>query len=146
MAKKKKIILIIMSCSSVVFTGILIYLASIEGISNTILKEVVSGISDEEIELLTSDPSVQKLMNEHTEDLRSINLKDTNLPIKTKEQAVKKLSSDFSMEEIREISSKIKNGMSTDEQSEIFNMLTERLTEEELTAIKVIAVQEMMKR
>ncbi|MDQ0269717.1 hypothetical protein [Cytobacillus purgationiresistens] len=144
--KTKKITFIIMSCLAITFTFTLIYFASIEGISATVLKEVEAVISDEEIDNLITDPVIQTLLQEESQDISAINLNDSDLPLKSKGQVVKKISENFSIKEIQVVTSKVKKGITPEDKSEIMDMITNRLSEEELTAIKVIAIQEMTKK
>lgn len=102
--------------------GFLIYFASMNFISNKVMTEVAGSITED--------------------DLKAVDLQKTSLPIKTKEEAIKKISESFSIDEIQQSVSKVKGGLTAEEQNELYNLLTERLSEEELTALKIIAVQE----
>jgi hypothetical protein len=141
----KKIILWTMSVCAVLFLGVLAYLASMDLISDKIMTEVAGSITEGDIEMLSNDPAVKDLIESHSEALSTVDLEETSLPITTKEEAVKKISQDFSVKEIRQVASKIKGGLTPEEQSEVYSLLTDRLTEEELTALKIIAIQEMKK-
>ncbi len=125
--------------------GFLTYFASMDLISNKVMTEVASSITNDDLEMLAADPNVEALLGSSPEDLTAVNLEKTSLPIKTKEEAVKKISESFSLKEIQQSVSKVKGGLTAEEQNELYSLLTERLSEEELTALKIIAVQETNK-
>ncbi len=141
----KKIILWTMSACALSFLGFLVYLASMDMISEKVMSEVAGSFNEKDIEALENDPAVKDLIERHSGDLSGVDLKKSSLPITTKEEAVKKISKDFTVKEIREVVSKAKGGFTPDEQKEIYSLLTDRLTEEELTALKMIAIQELEK-
>ncbi|MEK5063883.1 hypothetical protein [Cytobacillus sp. FSL R5-0596] len=111
-------------------------------ISNKVMTEVARSITADDLEMLASDPDVAALLGNSMDELKAADLQMTSLPIKTKEEAVKKISESFSMDEIRQSFSKVKGGLTAEEQKELYSLLTERLSDEELTALKIIAVQE----
>ncbi len=123
--------------------GFLIYFASMDLISNKVMTEVAGSITENDLEMLANDPNVEALLGSSQDDLKAIDFEETSLPIKTKEEAVKKISESFSMKEIQQSVSKLKGGLTAEEQNEIYSLLTERLSEEELTALKLIAIQEV---
>lgn len=122
--------------------GFLIYFASMNMISNKVMTEVAGSITEDDLEKLASDPNIEALLGSSIDDLKAADLQKTSLPIKTKEEAVKKISESFSIDEIQQSVSKVKGGLTAEEQNELYSLLTERLSEEELTALKIIAVQE----
>jgi hypothetical protein len=122
--------------------GFLIYFASMNFISNKVMTEVAGSITEDDLEMLASDPNVEVLLGSSDDDLKAVDLQKTSLPIKTKEEAVKKISESFTIDEIQQSVSKVKGGLTAEEQNELYSLLTERLSEEELTALKIIAVQE----
>lgn len=125
--------------------GFLTYFSSMDLILNKVMTEVASSITNDDLEMLAADPNVEALLGSSPEDLTAVNLEKTSLPIKTKEEAVKKISESFSLKEIQQSVSKVKGGLTAEEQNELYSLLTERLSEEELTALKIIAVQETNK-
>lgn len=122
--------------------GFLIYFASMNSISNKVMTEVAGSITEDDLEMLASDPNVEALLGSSEDDLIAVDLQKTSLPIKTKEEAMKKISESFSIDEIQKSASKVKGGLTAAEKNELYSLLTERLSEEELTALKIIAVQE----
>ena len=122
--------------------GFLIYFASMNSISNKVMTEVAGSITVDDLEMLASDPNVEALLGSSEDDLIAVDLQKTSLPIKTKEEAMKKISESFSIDEIQKSASKVKGGLTAAEKNELYSLLTERLSEEELTALKIIAVQE----
>ncbi|WP_113883890.1 MULTISPECIES: hypothetical protein [Cytobacillus] len=141
----KKIIFWTITGGSFILLGFLIYFASMDLISNKVMTEVAGSITDDDLEMLAADPNVEALLGSSPEDLTTVNLEKTSLPIKTKDEAVKKISESFSMKEIQQSVSKVKGGLTSEEQNELYSLLTERLSEEELTALKIIAIQEVKK-
>ncbi|MCM3706807.1 hypothetical protein M3205_13890 [Cytobacillus firmus] len=138
----KKIIFWLITGGSLILLGFLIYFASMNLISNKVMTEVARSITADDLEMLASDPDVAALLGNSMDELKAADLQMTSLPIKTKEEAVKKISESFSMDEIRQSFSKVKGGLTAEEQKELYSLLTERLSDEELTALKIIAVQE----
>ncbi len=122
--------------------GFLIYFASMNSISNKVMTEVAGSITEDDLKMLASDPNVEALLGSSEDDLIAVDLQKTSLPIKTKEEAMKKISERFSIDEIQKSASKVKGGLTAGEKNELYSLLTERLSEEELTALKIIAVQE----
>lgn len=122
--------------------GFLIYFASMNSISNQVMTEVAGSITEDDLEMLASDPNVEALLGSSEDDLIAVDLQKTSLPIKTKEEAMKKISESFSIDEIQKSASKVKGGLTAAEKNELYSLLKERLSEEELTALKIIAVQE----
>ncbi|MBN8199931.1 MULTISPECIES: hypothetical protein [Bacillaceae] len=139
----KKIIFWTITGGSFILLGFLIYFASMDLISNKVMTEVAGSITENDLEMLANDPNVEALLGSSQDDLKAIDFEETSLPIKTKEEAVKKISESFSMKEIQQSVSKLKGGLTAEEQNEIYSLLTERLSEEELTALKLIAIQEV---
>ncbi|WP_153730430.1 hypothetical protein [Sporosarcina obsidiansis] len=84
-----------------------------------------------------NDPELQAFIAEG----KSID--DRNLPFQTKDQAVRVLVKKFSVSEIADVQSKMKNGLSANEKQELFDRFENRLTEEELLALKVLAYKEL---
>lgn len=113
--------------------------------SDKVIEEVANNVSDEEIETMLNEPSIQQLIGENVDDIQNIDLSKTDLPFKTKEEAIKSLAKEFSVGEIKDIASKVQSGMSSEEKAELYEMVTERLTEEEMAALKMIAIQELQK-
>ncbi|AND39816.1 MULTISPECIES: hypothetical protein [Cytobacillus] len=141
----KKIIFWTITGGSFILLGFLTYFASMDLISNKVMTEVAGSITNDDLVMLAADPNVEALLGSSPEDLTAVNLEKTSLPIKTKEEAVKKISESFSLKEIQQSVSKVKGGLTAEEQNELYSLLTERLSEEELTALKIIAVQETNK-
>ncbi|MBG9588922.1 hypothetical protein [Cytobacillus firmus] len=138
----KKFIFWTITGGSFILLGFLIYFASMNSISNKVMTEVAGSITEDDLEMLASDPNVEALFGSSEDDLIAVDLQKTSLPIKTKEEAMKKISERFSIDEIQKSASKVKGGLTAAEKNELYSLLTERLSEEELTALKIIAVQE----
>ena len=69
----------------------------------------------------------------------------TNLPFQTKEQATRVLLKKFDLSELNEIQIQVRQGMSSEEQVELFAKIESKLTEEEMLALKAIAYKELFK-
>ena len=88
---------------------------------------------------IENDPELQEFLAEGKD------LDSSKLPFQTKEQATRALITKFGISEIQEIQSKAQNGMTAEEQQEIFNKLESTLTKEEMLALKVLVYKELSK-
>ncbi|MGE7544764.1 hypothetical protein [Sporosarcina newyorkensis] len=84
-----------------------------------------------------NDPELQAFIAEGK------NIDDRNLPFKTKDQAVRVLVKKFSVSELAELQSKMKSGLSAEEKQELLSRYEDRLSEDELLALKVLAYKEL---
>jgi hypothetical protein len=94
--------------------------------------------NEEEVNKLLEDPEIKKYL-ENGEEVPS------NLPFKTKEEAIKVVSKKYSVNEMVNMRDKVREGLTSQEKEEIYNDLRSKLTEEELQALKVVALKEMKK-
>ncbi|SDK29070.1 hypothetical protein [Sediminibacillus albus] len=69
----------------------------------------------------------------------------STLPFKTKEGAVKNLIKKFSMSEIQEMNESVNSGISPEEQAALLEKVEDKLTKEELDAVKVVIYNELNK-
>ncbi|WP_077624094.1 hypothetical protein [Sediminibacillus massiliensis] len=67
----------------------------------------------------------------------------SSLPFDTKEEAVKKLAPKFSIGELQELREYAGTSMTEDQQEELLNKLKEKLTKQEIDAVKVILYKEL---
>ncbi|MFD1205262.1 hypothetical protein ACFQ38_09115 [Sporosarcina contaminans] len=68
---------------------------------------------------------------------------EAKLPFKTKDEAMRVLLKKFSLSELNDIQIKVRSGMTTEEQQQLFADLQNRLTEDEMTALKLLAYKEL---
>jgi hypothetical protein len=94
--------------------------------------------NEEEVNKLLEDPEIKKYL-ENGEEVPS------NLTFKTKEEAIKVVSKKYSVNEMVKMRDKVREGLTSQEKEEIYNDLQSKLTEEELQALKVVALKEMKK-
>lgn len=88
---------------------------------------------------VATNPQLQSFIEEGK------NVDSKTLPFQTKEQATRLLLKKFSINEIADIQQKAQNGMTSEEQQQWLTKIQNRLTEEELVALKVLAYKELMK-
>ena len=71
------------------------------------------------------------------------NIDSSTLPFETKEQAVKVLIKKFNVSELQELQSKAQSGLTAAEQQQLLQDIENKLTDEELLALKVLAYKEL---
>jgi hypothetical protein len=91
------------------------------------------------IDEVKDNPELEKLLTEA--ELGD----ESTLPFTTKEEATKVLLKKFKVEELIEIQSMVNDGISIDDEEKLLNTFENKLTEEELLALKVIAIKELNK-
>jgi len=84
---------------------------------------------------IESDPELQAFIN----DAESVD--ESTLPFTTKEEATKVIVKKFGISEIKDLQSRVQEGQVSKE--EILQEVEGKLTEEEITALKVIAYKEL---
>ena len=94
-----------------------------------------SGKMDEVKQYVESDPQLKQFVEEAEA------ADETTLPFTTKEEATRVLIKKVGISEIRDIQTKAKEG--TISKEEVLQTLQTKLTEEEMTALKVIAYKEL---
>lgn len=120
--------------------GVAGYKFALSFISDKMMDEVANqALNQEEIEKLKNDPEVKKLLEQ---DLSTTETED--LPFHSKEEALKTVVQKFSINELNEMKNKAIHGTRED-RAEIKAKLDERLSEEELRALKIIALKELSK-
>lgn len=95
-------------------------------------------ITEEEKEQLLSDPELVKLLED--------DITDDDLPFTTKEEALKVVTKKFSMSEINELREKASSGLNSETLAEIKGAIEGKLSEEEIKALKVIALKEIQSK
>ncbi|MFS0672968.1 hypothetical protein AB1K81_07175 [Ornithinibacillus sp. 179-J 7C1 HS] len=84
---------------------------------------------------IESDPELQAFL----EDVKSVD--ESTLPVQTKEEATRMLVKKVGISGLQEIQSKVQQGQMSKE--ELMQEIEERLSPEEITALKVIAYKEL---
>ncbi|MCM3663466.1 hypothetical protein M3204_03570 [Mesobacillus subterraneus] len=130
------IIAIIISCA--LFYGVYYIgtnLAS-EKLMDVVSSELVNSGEIENIkQTIESDPELKALL----ENTKSIN--QSTLPFTTKEEAIKVLVQNVGITELQAIQSRVEEGSISKE--EILQEFQDKLTDEEITALKLIAYKEL---
>lgn len=110
--------------------------------ANKMIDQVVSEeLSEDEIDQLMNDPSLKEMLD--TDDV-SLTEND-DLPFHTKEEALKTVVKKFSIDELNEMKNKVLSG-TAEERAEVKAEIEDRLTQEELAALKIIALKELKQR
>lgn len=94
-----------------------------------------SGKADEVKKYVESDPELKKFVKE------AESADQTKLPFTTKEEATKVLIKKVGISELHDIQTKAQSG--TISKEEVLQKLEDKLTKEEMTALKVIAYKEL---
>jgi hypothetical protein len=118
-------------------------------------------LTEKDIEVLLQDPQVQQIINEQlgegsvTSGEGSVatveiggsaaDLEKNDLP-NTKEEALQLVLAKYSVTEIKDIVTKAQGGITSEEEAEIKEAFMERFSEEEIQALKVIGVIELLKK
>lgn len=105
-------------------------------VMNQVSKTLVA--HEEEVNQLLNDPEVKKYVEDGEQA-------PANLPFTTKEEAIKIVSAKYSVNEMVEIRDKVREGLTSEEKAEIYQDLQSKLSEEEMQALKVVALKEMQK-
>jgi len=84
---------------------------------------------------IESDPELQAFIN------NAESVDESTLPFTTKEEATKVIVKKFGISEIKDLQSRVQEGQVSKE--EILQEVEGKLTEEEITALKVIAYKEL---
>lgn len=88
---------------------------------------------------LNQNPELNKLVEE------GANIDESQLPFTTKEQATRVLIKKIGLGELQNLQSQAQNGLSENQLLELINKMADKLTDEEILALKVIAYKELNK-
>lgn len=138
MKKLMKFILIPVILIGVIGYGVYYYGTNIasEKLMDKVSTELTnSGQMKEVKQYVESDPELKKFVEE------SGNVDQKKLPFTTKEEATRVLIKKVGISELRDIQTKVQEGTMSKE--EVLQKLQNNLTEEEITALKVIAYKEL---
>jgi divalent metal cation (Fe/Co/Zn/Cd) transporter len=101
-------------------------------------QELDPGEMEEVKQVVAANPELQQFLEEGIADVD-----ESMLVYQTKEEAIKAVVKKVGVSELMGIQSKVSDGLSTEEQSEILGMLQEKLSEEEILALKVLVNKEL---
>lgn len=122
------------------------YQYAIRYASDLVMDQVAEHVlNGEKMEDMLTDPEVKKLL-EGEIARTSTEGATKDLPFRTKEEALKALAKKFSAAELNEIRSKVTDGISAREKEELVAMLEQKLSPEELEALKMIALKELQSK
>jgi hypothetical protein len=114
------------------------------------LKIASEKLMDYYVAELSSSPvlkEVKEKIQNHPDILQFVeaggNIDESILPFTTKEEAAKELISKFGFSEIIDIAQTVSNGITEDEQINLLNEIENKLTDEEILALQVIAYKEL---
>ncbi len=108
--------------------------------SDKIMNQVSNTLAanEEEVNKLLEDPEIQSYIEDGGKA-------PENLPFTTKEEAMEVVSEKYSVNEMVEMRDKVREGLTSEEKTEIYNELQSKFTEEELQALKIVALKEMQR-
>ncbi|MDQ0257254.1 hypothetical protein J2S74_004712 [Evansella vedderi] len=103
-------------------------------------------LTEEVVSELLADPEVQTLLEDFQREstINDIVTEQRELPFHTKEEATKTILNRFSISEITDITAKATRGLTLEEQAELEKLVNERLSEEELEALLIIGLAELV--
>lgn len=111
-----------------------------EKVMDAVYTEVESSGQLEEVKaFVAKDPDIKKLIQE------GATVDESKLPFTTKEQAVRALVPKFGLSEIQQMQQKAQNGMTATEQQALLQTIEEKLTAEEMAALKFVIYKELNK-
>lgn len=116
------------------------YQAVMDVAADKLVDQVANNLSEEEINQLKEDPEIKALINRSTGDLSK-----SDLPVKTKEEAIEMVNNKLSAGEIKDLALKASDGLTSEEKKQIKSKLEEKLTPEEMKALKALAISELSK-
>lgn len=87
---------------------------------------------------IAANPELQQFLNEGTE-----NVDESKMVYQTKEEAINGVIKKVGISELMNLQSKVSDGVTPEEQSEIIALLEEKMSEEEILALKVLANKEL---
>ncbi|MGD6969451.1 hypothetical protein ACQCVP_24025 [Rossellomorea vietnamensis] len=87
---------------------------------------------------IAANPELQQFLKDGTE-----NVDPSSLVYQTKEEAINGVIKKVGISELMNLQSKVSDGVTPEEQSEIIALLEEKMSEEEILALKVLANKEL---
>ncbi|MGM0843587.1 MAG: hypothetical protein ACQEUT_01320 [Bacillota bacterium] len=87
---------------------------------------------------IAANPELQQFLNDGVE-----NVDESTLVYQTKEEAINGVIKKVGISELMNLQSKVSDGVTEEEQMEILAMLEEKMSEEEILALKVLVNKEL---
>lgn len=142
----RKLFIVILIMAMVGVLGYAGYQYALGFVSEKVMDQVAEHMLDEEeVDQLLNDHEVKKWIEEEQDS--SLSEKTAaELPFHTKEEALKTITGKLSVGEINEIRNKVSDGIDAQDKQEIIALLEDRLSPEELEALKIIALKELQNR
>ena len=138
---KKVIVFAVFILAVLVGLGIAGYQFALSFAANKMIDQVLSDeLSEEEMAQLVVDPRLMELLDADV-PLTS----NDDLPFHTKEEALKTVLDKFSIDELDTMKNKLLSGTS-EERAEVKIEIEKRLSQEELEALKIVALKELKQR
>ncbi|MDM5315433.1 hypothetical protein QUF49_05450 [Fictibacillus sp. b24] len=124
-----------------IFTGVTAYLYTMDYASEKAMIEISKELTSNEGEInkLLEDPEIRKY-------IETGEVPKKKLPFKTKNEAVSFISDRYSIQELASIREKVSKGLNEKEKIAVYEKLLEKVTDEELMALKVVALNEVKKK
>lgn len=124
-----------------IFIGVMGYLNVVDYASEKAMNELSATLSanEEEINKLLEDPEIRKYIE--TGEIPS-----GTLPFTTKRRAMNLISERYTISELAAIRKRVSGGLDENEQFAVYQELQEKFTEQELIALKVVALKEIKKK
>lgn len=118
-----------------------VYYFGMNYLANEVVTEVDAQLTADDREDARTYVESVPVLKGYMEEVSSID--KASLPFDTKEEAAKQLVKKFSVSEIQNIQAAFQNGMSQTEQQVLISELENKLTSEELDALKVVIYKEL---
>ncbi|WP_156488321.1 hypothetical protein [Fictibacillus phosphorivorans] len=121
--------------------GVTGYLYTMDYASEKAMNEISKELTSDEGEInkLLEDPEIRKY-------IETGEVPKKNLPFTTKKEAVSFISDRYSIQELASIREKVSKGLNEKEKLAVYEKLLEKVTDEELMALKVVALNEVKKK
>ncbi|WP_156499192.1 hypothetical protein [Fictibacillus phosphorivorans] len=122
-------------------TGVILYVFTMDYASEKAMTEITKELksNEDEISKLLEDPEIRKYIETGKPPKQ-------NLPFTTKNEAVEFISERYSVQELAGIREKVSKGLNEEEKLAVYEKLLEKVTDDELMALKVVALKEIKKK
>ncbi|MBM6617253.1 hypothetical protein [Bacillus suaedaesalsae] len=128
----------------IVIIALIAYKVGTAYVSDQVAKQVYDSLEENgELHSIMDEVKRNPKLEELLSEVETVD--DSTLPFSTKEEATKVLMKRFTVDEILNIQSRVSDGISIEDEEELVRTFEEKLTEEELLALKVIALKEYQK-
>lgn len=118
-----------------------VYYFGMNYLANEVVTEVDAQLTDDDREVARTYVESVPVLKEYMEEVASID--KASLPFDTKEEAAKQLVKKFSISEIQDLQVAFQDGMTQEKQQVLISELENKLTAEELDALKVVIYKEL---